>query len=75
MIVDKINVLMERLRFVSRHSIVVISSFLLIMNDLNQVDDGLKPVKADKQVVNNDYELAFKFTSNEKEDGCKLTEK
>ena len=75
MIVYKINVLMERLRFVSRQSIVVISSFLLIMNDLNQVDDGLKPVKTDKQVVNNDYELAFKFTSNEKEDGCKLTEK
>ena len=62
-IIEKIDSLFEKIKFVSRQSVVVITDFLLIMNKLNS-----------DSVVNDNYENAFEFTSEKKEEESKLTE-
>lgn len=80
-IIDNINSLMDKLRYVSRQSVVVIANFLLIMNNINRKNVGVEEKKlssVDKSSRKNDdsanYELAFNFTTTEKNDNCELTD-
>ncbi|MGN1358562.1 MAG: DNA polymerase III subunit gamma/tau [Bacilli bacterium] len=80
-IIDNINSLMDKLRYVSRQSVVVIANFLLIMNNINRKNAGVEEKKllsVDKSSRKNDdsanYELAFNFTTTEKNDNCELTD-
>ena len=60
-IIDSINALMDKLRYVSRQTVVVIANFLLIMNNLNKKNDEDK------------YDLALNFTNSDKKNDSKLT--
>ena len=80
-IIDNINSLMDKLRYVSRQSVVVIANFLLIMNNINRKNDGIEEKKLssiDKSFKKNDdsanYELAFNFTTIDKKDKSELTD-
>lgn len=80
-IIDNINSLMDKLRYVSRQSVVVIANFLLIMNNINRKNDGIEEKKlssVDKCFKKNDdsanYELAFNFTTIDKKDKSELTD-
>lgn len=70
-IIDKLNILMDKLRYISRQTVIVIANFLLIMNELNSEDTEV--VDSNKKVNENKYDLAFNFTNNDKNDDCKLT--
>ena len=59
-VIDIINQLIDKIKFVSRQSVVVISNFLLIANKFTSFGDE-KNVKIEKK---EDYDLAFSFTSN-----------
>ena len=80
-IIDNINSLMDKLRYVSRQSVVVIANFLLIMNNINRKNAGVEEKKfssVDKYFKKNDdsanYELAFNFTTIDKKDKSELTD-
>ena len=80
-IIDNINILMDKLRYVSRQSVVVIANFLIIMNNINRKTVGVEEKKlsfVDKSSRKNDdsanYELAFNFTTTEKNNNCELTD-
>jgi len=60
--IESVNKLLDVLKNVSRASIMVISNFLLIMNNINNCENKLSP-REDK-IVDNEYEIAFKFTAN-----------
>ena len=66
-IIDIINQLIDKIKFVSRQSVVVISNFLLISNKFtsNVNDDviNIKPLESKKK----EYDLAFNFASNDNE--------
>ena len=62
-VVDMINQLIDKIKFVSRQSVVVISNFLLISNNLSS--DGDNSTECVDIVQKNDYDLAFSFTSSE----------
>ena len=63
-VIDVINQLVDKIKFVSRQSVVVISNFLLIANKFNSVDDEFEKVnKIDKKEEK--FGLAFNFTSND----------
>lgn len=68
-IVDKINLLLDRIRYVSRQLIVVISNFLLIMNDINKEIDLQKNIIIDNKKIKKEDN----FTSNDDTMDCKLT--
>lgn len=70
-IIDKLNILMDKLRYISRQTVIVIANFLLIMNELNGEDTVV--VGSNNKVNENKYDLAFNFTNNDKNDDCKLT--
>ena len=75
LIIENINNLMDKLKFVSRQSVVVITNFLLIMYKLNNVSVGNNIEKiVDKKQENIEYGLAFNFTSNENKEKCEFTE-
>ena len=82
-IVDNINKLMDRLKNVSRQSVVVSTSYLLIMNKLNNditFDENVEKTKLDlkkhpKLSENVEYGMAFQFTSSEQNDVNDLTDK
>lgn len=63
-VIDVINKLMDKIKFVSRQSVVVISNFLLMANKFN-LDVSKKSLKIDEPNKKEDYKLAFDFTSNE----------
>ena len=60
-IIECVNNLMDKLKNVSRQSIVVITNFLLIMNKISENIEK-KPVSETKK---EDYNMAFQFTSIE----------
>ena len=66
-VIDMINQLIDKIKFVSRQSVVVISNFLLIANKFTSVEEesviNIKPIEVKKE----EYNLAFNFTSNENE--------
>ena len=68
-IVDKINLLLDRLRYVSRQSVVVISSFLLMMNDIYKINNSQNSIL----INNNESSKECDFTSNDDTCNCKLT--
>ena len=80
-IVDGINKLMDRLRNISRQSVVVITSYLLMMNMLNNADiceaknenSRLSLKKQHNKSEDTEYGLAFQFTSSEQTDDKKST--
>ena len=67
-IIDVINNLVDKIRFVSRQSVVVISNFLLIANkfssnediDIKKIDNFTK-----KEEKTDSFDFAFNFTSND----------
>ena len=71
-VTDIINQLVDKIKFVSRQSIVVISNFLLIANKFNSVEEEkvLEFKKVNKKEEN--YDLAFNFTSNKENNGDNL---
>ena len=81
-IIDSVNKLMDRLKSVSRQSVVVITSYLFMMNKLNV--DALVDVKPDRPMLNfkqnndiqknDEYGMAFQFTSSEQNANKDLTD-
>ena len=63
-IIEKIDSLFEKIKFVSRQSVVVITDFLFIMNKFSS-----------NSSVNNNYENVFKFTLDDEKKDSKLTQK
>ena len=64
-VIDMINQLVDKIKFVSRQSVIVITNFLLISNKLTSKDKD-KEIKLDKVVKEETkYDLAFNFTSND----------
>lgn len=69
--IDVINNLVEKIKFVSRQSVVVISNFMLIANKFNSNEDNvLDSSKIEKEEFN--YDLAFSFTSSDKKEDDNL---
>ena len=78
-IIEVINQLIDKIKFVSRQSVVVVTNFLLMANKFSSenIDDGEKEIKSSlKKEKNEEKEecgLVFKFTSNDKNDEKDLT--
>ena len=68
--IDKINSLIDKIKTVSRQMVIIVSNFLLIMNEFCK--------NVDSSVVNtekvNNYEMAFNFTSNNDDSESKFTD-
>ena len=64
-VIDIINNLLDKIKFVSRQSVVVVSNFLLIANKFNFNENKIG--FENNKLVNNEeqYDLAFNFTSND----------
>lgn len=63
-VIDVINSLVDKIKFVSRQSVVVITNFLLMANKFTSSDEEeiVKITKTNKKEDN--FDLAFSFTSN-----------
>ena len=75
-IVDKINSLINELRYVSRQTIVITANFLLIMYKINEnkeLELNLNRNVNAKNEENDNYNLAFNFTKNIENEKCELT--
>ena len=64
-VIDIINQLVDKIKFVSRQSVVVISNFLLMANKFSSGEEEkiIKVEKTEEKKV--EYDLAFNFTSND----------
>ena len=82
-IIDSVNKLMDRLKNVSRQSVVVTTNYLLMMNKLNNrsscenkvLDAKLNIKKQPIHSENEKYSMAFQFTSSEQNEAGELTDK
>ena len=75
-VVEMINDLIDKIKFVSRQSVVVISNFLMLANKFNNIIVSVDSNISNDVTVetkNTEFELAFNFTSNDKNDKCELT--
>ena len=75
-VIDVINQLIDKIKFVSRQSVVVITNFLLMANKLNStlVDERKNEDNVDnKNTKMEEYGLAFNFTSSDKNIENELT--
>ena len=66
--IECINNLIDKLKYSSRQSIIVITNFLLLMYNINNPVDktSVKKEKVLKETINEDnYDVAFQFTSND----------
>ena len=63
-VIDVINQLVDKIKFVSRQSVVVISNFLLIANKFNSDNDEIINSSGQINKKEEQYDLAFSFTSN-----------
>ena len=75
-VIDVINSLVDKIKFVSRQSVVVITNFLLMANKLTSSDEE-EVVKVTKKTKKEDnFDLAFNFTSNKenKEEDVQVNE-
>ena len=75
-IIDIINGLVDKIKFVSRQSVVVITNFLLMANKFSSgnIEDVEKEIKSSvKETKNKEYGLSFNFTSNDKNEANDLT--
>lgn len=64
-IIDNINQLFDKIKFVSRQSVVIISNFMLMTNKFNS--DSKKDNLISEINKNEEYNLAFNFTSSSEE--------
>ena len=67
--IDFLNTLYDKLRYVSRQGVFVIANFLLLINNIkniNEKEDNIPKKNNDKIEEKSNYELAFEFTSNSK---------
>ena len=66
-VIDVINQLVDKIKFVSRQSVVVISNFLLIANKFNSCEEetSIMLKQINKEEKKQEYDLAFSFTSND----------
>ena len=66
-IVDMINNLMDKIKNVSKQSIVILTNFLLIMNKINEkVQPELKNNECNDSITDDSqYDMAFKFTEDD----------
>ena len=64
-VIDVINSLIDKIKFVSRQSVVVISNFLLMSNKFNSEEDDVVTVVKTKKKEEN-YDMAFTFSDNNK---------
>ncbi|MBQ8219336.1 MAG: DNA polymerase III subunit gamma/tau [Bacilli bacterium] len=71
-VIEFLNGLMDRLKNVSRQSVVVVCNFLLMMYKLNNNMENVV-IKNDKKEKSEEYEMAFSFTSNSENEVSKLT--
>lgn len=71
-VIEFLNGLMDRLKNVSRQSVVVACNFLLMMYKLNNNMENVV-IKNDKKEKSEEYEMAFSFTSNSENEVSKLT--
>ncbi len=75
-IIEELNKLFDRLKLASRQTVVITTSFLVIMNNLNASDNisgNSNVVNSEKKEEKVDYEMAFDFTDNENKKESKLT--
>ena len=75
-IIDMINQLVDKIKFVSRQSVVVISNFLLMANKFNlsaSVESTVELSLPKKEEKKTEYDLAFSFTSNDRKEEDNLT--
>ena len=61
-VIDVINNLVDKIKFVSRQSVVVISNFLLISNKFSS---NVVEIVDKNEIKEEKYDLAFNFTSND----------
>ena len=73
-VIDVINNLIDKIKFVSRQSVVVISNFLLMANKFTSSEEEIVHVIEKNKKKEDNYDLAFSFTSNEdnKEDNLTI---
>ncbi len=64
-IVDRVDCIFEKLKFVSRQSVVVITEFLTIMNNLSKNNDIVDETQFDENVTNDSVEEKSKLTEND----------
>ena len=64
-VIDVINSLIDKIKFVSRQSVVVISNFLLISNKFNSDEEDVVIIDKPKKKEEN-YDMAFTFSDNNK---------
>ena len=64
-VIDVINSLIDKIKFVSRQSVVVISNFLLISNKFNSEEEDVVMIEKSKKKEEK-YDMAFTFSDNNK---------
>lgn len=62
-VIDVINKLIDKIKFVSRQSVIVVSNFLLIANKFNVEEEQVIEIRKVSKKEES-YDLAFNFTSN-----------
>ena len=67
-LIDNFNNLMDKLKNVSRQSLVVITNFLLIMNKINTISVNSFIKKESVSDKEKEYDVAFQFTSSNDND-------
>ena len=74
-IIENVDDLMDKIKNVSRQSIVVVTKFLIMMNKLSNnihldaISENVNvDVKCDIETQNSDYDMAFQFTSSSADD-------
>ena len=83
-IIEGVNNLIDKLKNVSRQSVVVTTNFLIMMYNINNKNvnkskmtenDAMLELKAKHNILKGDsYDMAFDFTSNNYDDNFKLTD-
>lgn len=77
-IIDFINKIFDRLKNVSKQSVIIISNFLLLLNKINNNNvnnSNLSDFNNNKNEENNKFDNAFMFTTSEKKEDDKFTDK
>ena len=74
-IIESVNKIYDRIKSVSRQSVIILSNFLLLMRDINNKNNKLYVNNVDVKNENINYDMAFHFTSNNKLDNNNLTDK
>ena len=73
-VIDVINSLIDKIKFVSRQSVVVISNFLLISNKFNSEEEDVVVISKPKKKEEN-YDMAFTFDNNTNNTDDSIVEK